>query len=189
MAMIPRVLLFKEGLRFAICPYVESDVEELYAAAAESRQHVGQWLAWMTDEYSREHAEDWVRYAVAAWEEGTDYEFIIMDREDGSIAGSCGISEISRKYLMGNVGYWVRASRLNLGAARQAVQLLQEFGLEDLGLNRMEIVVAPGNEPSQRVAQAAGALYEGNLHQRLRVGETVHDAEMYALLRRRPQAS
>ena len=106
-----------------------------------------------------------------------------MDREDGSLAGSCGISEISRKYLMGNVGYWVRASKLNLGAARQAVQLLKEFGLEDLGLNRMEIVVAAGNEPSQRVAQAAGALYEGILHQRLRVGQTVHDAEMYALLR------
>ncbi len=61
---------------------------------------------------------------------------------------------------------------------------MRDFGLEDLGLNRVEIVVAPGNEASQRVAQAAGALYEGILHQRLRVGETVYDAEMYALLRK-----
>jgi len=182
--MIPRVLLYNEGFRFAICPYVESDVEDVFAAAVESRQHVGQWMSWMTGDYAHEDAEKWVLHAVSAWEEDSDYEFIIMDREDGTIAGSCGLSEISRKYLMGNVGYWVRASKLKLGAARQAVQLLRDFGLEDLGLNRMEIVIAPGNEASQRVAQAAGALYEGILHQRLRVGEIVYDAEMYALLRK-----
>jgi len=183
--MIPRVLLFNEGLRFAICPYEESDGEEFFAAAAESRQHVSRWMSWLTDDYSRAHAEEWVRHAVSAWEEDTDYEFIIMDREDGSIAGSCGLSEISRKYLMGNIGYWVRASKLNLGAARHAMQLLRDFGLENLGLNRMEIVVAPGNAASRRVALAAGALYEGILHQRLMVGETVHDAAMYAFLRQR----
>jgi len=187
--MIPRVLLYNEGLRFAICPYVESDVEEVFAAADESREHVGRWMSWMTGEYSRENTEEWVRHAVSAWEEDTDYEFIIMDREDGSIAGSCGLNEVSRKYLMCNLGYWVRASKLHLGAARQAVELLKDFGFEDLGLNRLEIVVAPGNEASQRVAQAAGAHYEGLLHQRLIVGGTVHDAEMYALLRKHPQSS
>lgn len=181
--MIARFPRQNTDLRFAIRPYEWDDVPEVFEAAWESRRHVGQWMSWMTEEYSIVRTVEWIQHAVTAWDAGTDYEFLIIDREDGSIAGSCGLSEVSGKYLMSNVGYWVRVSKLNLGAARQAVQLLAEFGFSELGLNRLEIVIAPGNEGSRRVALASGALYEGLLHQRLRVGETVLDGEMYALLR------
>lgn len=181
--MIARILRQNPGLRFAIRPYEWDDVAAVFEAAWESRSHVGRWMSWMTEDYSVVRAADWVQHAIMAWDDETDFEFVIIDQDDGSIAGSCGLSEVSRKYLMSNLGYWVRVSKLNQGAARQAVQLLADFGFSELGLNRLEIVIAPGNEGSKRVALASGALYEGLLHQRLRVGETVYDGEMYALLR------
>jgi RimJ/RimL family protein N-acetyltransferase len=52
-----------------------------------------------------------------------------------------------------------------------------------LGLNRLEIRVADGNQPSRAVAEKAGALYEGLQRSRMRVREKVHDAHMYALIR------
>jgi len=183
--MIARSLRQNADSRFAIRPYEWDDLPALFEAAWESRSHVGQWMSWMTEDYSVARTAEWIEHAIMAWDEGTDYEFAIIDREDGAIAGSCGLSEVSRKYLMSNLGYWVRVSKLKQGAACQAVRLLAEFGFSELGLNRLEIVIAPGNEGSKRVALASGALYEGLLHQRLRVGETVYDGEMYALLRGR----
>jgi RimJ/RimL family protein N-acetyltransferase len=142
-------------------------------------------MSWMTDDYSLRQAKEWVRHAISAWNDEVDFEFVIIDHEDNSIAGACGLDEINRKDLVCNLGYWVRASRLNLGAARQAARLIAEFGFNEIGLNRLEIVVATGNKPSQRVAESVGAVYEGVQRQRIRVGETVHDAQMFALLRDR----
>ena len=76
----------------------------------------------------------------------------------------------------------MRASRIGEGAARQGALLLREFGFQTLGLNRLEIVVAIGNLPSQRVAENVGAQFEGIQRKRLRVGEVAHDARMYAFI-------
>jgi len=181
--VIERKVLQKPKSRFAIRPYWEVDIPHLYKAADESRQHVGEWMSWMTDAYTLWHTKEWVRHAISAWENNEEYEFLIIDREDDSIAGACGLNEINWKDLVCNLGYWVRTSKLNLGAARQASQLLRDFGFCELGLNRLEIVIAVENEQSRRVAESLGAIYEGIQRQRLRVHETVHDARMYALLR------
>jgi RimJ/RimL family protein N-acetyltransferase len=52
----------------------------------------------------------------------------------------------------------------------------------ELGLHRIEIVVAVGNRASQRVAEKVDATYEVVLRHRLRLGETPVDAHMYSLL-------
>ncbi len=182
--MIARRTLSTDGFRFELRAYTEDSVEALLGAAIESKAHVAPWMAWLTPDYSAKDATAWVHDAIQSWERDRSYEFQIYDREDGAFAGCAGLNEINRKDQVCNLGYWVRASKLRLGAARQAVELLAAFGFEMLGLNRMEIVVAVGNGPSQRVAESVGATFEGVQGQRLMVGEAIHDAKMYALLRR-----
>ncbi|MEI9864276.1 MAG: GNAT family protein [Limisphaerales bacterium] len=167
---------------FRIRPYQLGDVDETYTAADESRAHIGRWMGWMTSEYSRKDAQSWVELAIAAWETGSAYEHVIVDGHDESIVGSCGLNCLNRKDLVCNLGYWVRVSRLGEGAAKQAALLLRNFGFRTLGFNRLEIVVAVGNSHSQRVAESVGAQYEGIQRRRLKVGEAVHDAHMYALI-------
>jgi RimJ/RimL family protein N-acetyltransferase len=167
---------------FSIRPYQLEDVAEIYTASAESRDYVGKWMGWMTPNYSRKDAQNWVEHAVAAWERESEYEHVIVDVNNQGIVGSCGLNCLNRKDLVGNLGYWVRASRLGEGAAKQAALLLRDFGFRTLGFNRLEIVVAVGNSHSQRVAESVGAQYEGRQRRRLKVGEVVHDAHMYALI-------
>jgi RimJ/RimL family protein N-acetyltransferase len=140
-------------------------------------------MAWLTPEYGWTAARTWVIEAMRTWDGGTACEFLIRDREDGQIAGSCGLNSINRKDMVCNLGYWVRAAKLRLGAATQATLLLRDFGFRVLKLNRIEIVVATSNLPSQRVAEKVGATCEGIQQQRIRVDQQVHDARMYALLR------
>jgi ribosomal-protein-serine acetyltransferase len=167
---------------FSIRPYQLADVAEIYTASNESRDHTGKWMGWMTPDYSRKDAQAWVEHAVSAWENGSAYEHVIVDAQAQGIVGSCGLNWLNRKDLVCNLGYWVRASRLGEGAAKQAALLLRAFGFRTLGFNRLEIVVAAGNAHSQRVAEGIGAQYEGIQRRRLKVGEAVHDAHMYALI-------
>lgn len=167
---------------FSIRPYRLEDIDEVYAAADESREHIARWMGWMTPDYSREHAAKWVEHAVASWDHGDAYEHLILDPVDGSIVGACGLNQLNRVNGVCNLGYWVRSSRLGQGAARQAALLLRDFGFGTVGLNRLEIVVADGNTFSRKVAQSTGAVYEGLQQLRLKVGDIAHDSHIYALL-------
>jgi RimJ/RimL family protein N-acetyltransferase len=60
--------------------------------------------------------------------------------------------------------------------------LVARFGIEELKFQRLEILAATGNLPSQRVAEKTGAVKEAVLRQRLRLhGEPV-DAVLYSLV-------
>lgn len=169
---------------FAIRPYRLEDFAEIYAAADESREHVAKWMSWMTPTYSLDDARAWVEYAIECREADESYEFVIVDAKDGTIVGCCGLNRICRRDLFCNLGYWVRTSYLGRGAARQATLALRDFGLNTLGLNRLEIVIAEGNSFSRRVAESVNAHYEGLQRMRIANGSVVHDAHMYALLKK-----
>jgi ribosomal-protein-serine acetyltransferase len=177
---------------FTIRPYRLEDIDEVYAASLESREHIAPWMGWMTPAYAREDTVKWVESAIASWETGDAYEYLIIDAADGSIVGSCGLNHLNRVNGTCNLGYWVRSSRHGEGAARQAALLLRDFGFETVGLNRLEIVAAVGNEFSRKVAEDTGAVYEGIQQMRLKVGEISHDSHMFALLNpaaKRPEKS
>lgn len=170
--------------RFSIRPYRLDDTNAVFAAADESRAHISPWMGWLTPAYSFADTESWVRHAVADWGKGS-YEHLIIDNTGGTVAGSCGLNHIDRVNRFCNLGYWVRSSHLRKGAAKTATLLLRDFAFTSTDLNRLEIVVATGNELSRKTAQTTGAIYEGILRKRLCVGDTSHDAHMFALIRER----
>ena len=66
--------------------------------------------------------------------------------------------------------------------ARRCVAVLSAFGFETLAFTRIEIVVAQGNQASQRVARAAGAQFECVARNRLMIrGEPVA-ASVFSLI-------
>jgi RimJ/RimL family protein N-acetyltransferase len=52
-----------------------------------------------------------------------------------------------------------------------------------LEINRIEILVAVGNIPSQKTAEKAGATREGILRKRLKIGNEIHDAVIYSFVK------
>jgi len=83
----------------------------------------------------------------------------------------------------------VRSSRAGRGVATTATLLTARFGLRKLALQRIEILAAVGNKPSQRVAEKAGAKNEGVLRNRLSLRGQPHDAVMYSLIPSDPNVS
>ena len=94
----------------------------------------------------------------------------------------CGLNRIDHENRRANLGYWIRTSRTGSGIATAVTRLLARWAFQELKLNRIEIVVATGNQSSQRVAEKAGARREGTLRNRIKVREDLHDAIMYSLV-------
>jgi ribosomal-protein-serine acetyltransferase len=166
--------------RVRIRRYRRDDVDALFEAASESIAEVGPWLPWCHPDYSRKESEEWAGSRDAAWENGSDYSYVIEDARTGQFVGGCGLNQIDSVHRLANLGYWVRSSRTGEGFASAATRLLALIGLEDLCLSRIEIIASVANVASQRVAEKAGAMREGVLRNRLLLHTKPHDAVMYS---------
>jgi ribosomal-protein-serine acetyltransferase len=158
------------------------DAESIFEAVNESIAEVSPWMPWCNSDYSLEESKSWCESRDDAWKKGTEYDFVIMDKPNNLTLGVCGLNHINVEERFANLGYWVRTSRTRQGIATAAVPMIVKFGFDNLNLQRIEIVVAVGNLPSQRVAEKAGALREGLLRQRLFVHGQILDAFMFSLV-------
>ena len=81
---------------------------------------------------------------------------------DSSLIGQITLGGISYgAYRGGHIGYWIDQSHANKGLTTRAVRELTRYGLEELGLHRIEINLRPENGASKRVAEKAGYVCEG----------------------------
>lgn len=164
-----------------IRPFEDDDRDELLEALRESQKEVGRWMSWCHEGYGPHDAQMFINYAVKGWENDSHYEFAV--RGEGRLLGAIGINQIIRADRVANLGYWIRTSASGLGVCTRAVELGMDYAWERTDLNRLEIVIAIGNEASRRVAQKVDALFEGVQQDRLCIHGVPHDAAMYALLR------
>lgn len=163
-------------------PFLLQDSRQLYEAICESLVELKPWMSWAHDAYSQQEAEDFIKITRARWEERTLFAFAITDAKSGAMQGGCSLSHKHPVYHYCNLGYWVRTSHHGRGIAGRAALLAARYGFEHGGIIRAEVVMAVRNERSRRVAEKIGAHYEGVLLNRMVVGKTVYDANMYSLI-------
>jgi ribosomal-protein-serine acetyltransferase len=179
--MITRQIEFTDGM-ITLRPIADANPNEVYQAVRESLADLKPWMSWATEAYTIEDTRDWLTIAAEGWGSGKNYAFAIYDAQDGNLCGGAGINNIDLQYRLCNLGYWVRSSRAGRGIASRATRLLARFGIEQLGMIRVEVGVAVGNTRSLRAAEKAGAKREGVLRNRILVGEIIHDAVMHSLI-------
>ena len=111
------------------------------------------------------------------------YSFGVFEKnDDRRLLGGVGLNFINRVHEMGNLGYWVRTSATRNGIASKAARLVAQFGFEELGLHRIEIIAAIPNIASQRVAEKIGAVREAVLRKRLLIRDQSQDAVLFSLV-------
>jgi ribosomal-protein-serine acetyltransferase len=164
-------------------PFQTADVDALYDAARESLEALIPWMSWARPDYSRKDVAEFVRIVRGTWDAGTYYAFAITDARDGSMLGAASLSHIHPVYHFCNLGYWIRTTRRGDGLAARAARIAARFGFEQVGLIRVEVVIAVGNAASLKVAEKSGAHREGILRERLLVREKIHDAVMFSFVR------
>lgn len=168
--------------RTVIRPLLPEDAVACHAAVCESLETVGRWMPWCHPAYSIRDSQQWIATCQDQWAEGQAYEFGIFDPQATEVWGGVGINQINRTYNFGNLGFWVRASRVRNGVAIAAARLAAAFGLRELGLTRIEIVALVDNVASRRVAEKLGATYECVARNRLVHNGVPFAAAVYSLV-------
>jgi ribosomal-protein-serine acetyltransferase len=162
--------------------YRPEDAVLLFKAARESVNEMFPFVPWCHANYAVSESESFISSSQTAWEEGSNFNFAVFDCKSDLFLGGVGLSRINRKNNFANLGYWVRSSQTKRGIATGAAILAAEFGLKDLGLTRIEIIMAVENVASRKVAEKMGAKREGVLRNRLILHDRLHDALMYSLI-------
>ncbi len=139
------------------------------------------WMPWCHAGYAVSDASTFIQTTMDGFVKRTGFEFAITS--GGAVMGVSGINQLDNANLRANVGYWVRSTAAGRGVATSAVGLVCEWAFAHTELVRLEILVAIGNLPSQRVAEKVGGVREGVLRRRLLLHGVSHDAVMFSLTR------
>ena len=101
----------------------------------------------------------------------------------GRIAGIIEATDFNKIVNRVTIGYFLHPDDWHQGYASAAVAILTRFLLSEVGVNRMQAEVMPGNLHSKQVLLKNGFLYEGTLRQAsIWPGKGLVDLEMYSRL-------
>jgi RimJ/RimL family protein N-acetyltransferase len=89
--------------------------------------------------------------------------FAVVDDADGEFLGMAALVTVDLEGRQAEAGYIVSPRARGRGVASRALTLLTEWALQELGLERVELRITVGNEPSMRVAEKCGYVREGVL--------------------------
>lgn len=113
--------------------------------------------------FIRERAEGWERGTMATYAVTGDGNGDGAGAEGGIVLGHIGVAMIDFRMRCGRVGYWVLPEARGRRVASRALEAVSRWAFRDLGLHRLELGHAVGNEASCGVAHRCVYAFEGLL--------------------------
>jgi [ribosomal protein S5]-alanine N-acetyltransferase len=116
------------------------------------------------------------------FKEGTGLRWVITEKGEDELIGIIGYNSYTKGHRSTIVyalkqGYWGK------GLITEALQAIIKYGFEELGVNRIEAEVLPGNIGSEKALEKLGFTHEGLLRQWMLWGGKHYDVNMYALVK------
>jgi ribosomal-protein-alanine N-acetyltransferase len=127
-------------------------------------------------------AEQWIETHKPEYEAETLATFAVVLREGKQLIGAIGL-RIDRKLNKGELGYWIGKPYWNSGYATEATAAVLEYGISDLGQNRISAKHLARNPSSGRVMEKVGMLIEGTARQDTMKWGKYEDMVSYGILR------
>lgn len=133
---------------------------------------------------SQAQAEGLIESIGRSFEEGTLFEWGVVQRAGGRLIGTVTLASIDRKNKRAEIGFMLDRAMWRQGFMSEALGATLDYAFGPMDLARMEADVDPANEASLRLLERLGFQREGYLRERWRVGGGVQDTVLLGLLRR-----
>jgi len=156
------------------------DAEDVHRYASDPE--VARHMLWEPHGSLRD-SENFLRFVEERYARGDPAAWGLEERESGRLVGTCGLQDWRPEYARAEIGYVLCRGRWGRGLMTEAVAAVVEFGLGEIGFNRLEARCFDGNPASARVLEKAGMSYEGTSRSSHLLGGHYRDLHHYAVLR------
>jgi ribosomal-protein-serine acetyltransferase len=136
---------------------------EFFELAYGNREHIGEWMFWIGEDYSPMDAEQHIRLALERHAANNGLEAGIWFR--GELVGCVRYNYIDWAHRNTELGYWLGASFQGHGLATRACRAMIDHAFNELQLHRVEIRCMSENARSRRIPERLGFIQEGVLRQ------------------------
>lgn len=140
------------------------------------------WSAVPKDQ-TADTARAYFRFTEQSRQAGLSVAFAIIEAGSNRVVGSCDIRRPDPTDLaIGELGYLLIEAGRGRGLATRAVWLLTDWSFRELGMQRIQALVHPGNPASEQVLKRLGFRREGLLRRYRAAPDGREDRVIYAVL-------
>ncbi|OAH11231.1 GNAT family N-acetyltransferase [Streptomyces jeddahensis] len=157
-------------------PWADSDAPAVLEAFQDPTMH--QWHA-LTAESEAETAA-WIEEWRQAWQGERHAFWAVADADSDQLVGRVALRAIELADGVAYIAYWTMPHARGRGVAPQAVTALTRWAFDEIGLHRLELTHATGNEASCRVATKTGYALEGTKRSAELHADGWHDMHLHA---------
>jgi len=130
-----------------------------------------------------EEAQKYIDWFQSRYKEGLGIRWGISLKGGKGSIGTAGFTNFQKNHRA-NLGYDLHPDYWNKGYITEALSAILFLGFEDIGINRIEAEVIPGNIASEKVLEKLGFTKEGVLREWMYWNGDHYDIAMFSLLKK-----
>ncbi|MRN56103.1 GNAT family N-acetyltransferase [Paenibacillus monticola] len=131
-----------------------------------------------------EQAEELIQKWNQRFESNQAIRWGITLKSENKVIGTCGFHGWMKNHYKAEIGYELTPKYWRQGFMTEVIEKVIEYGFNDLGLNRIEAFVEPGNMGSRKVLGKIEFTEEGTLKEHFYWRNRFVDTVIYALLKK-----
>ena len=147
----------------------------------ENLSRLQRWMPWAVDDYSLQHATEWIQRTTDALAKDGSFNALIL--LDGEIIGTIGYHDLDTANKHAAIGYWIDQCHEGKGVITRSTRALIEYLFSEIGLNRIQINCNVENRRSRAVPERLGFTLEGISREVEFLNGSFRDWAIYSLLR------
>ncbi|NJP36225.1 GNAT family N-acetyltransferase [Alkalicoccus luteus] len=159
----------------------------LFAAIDRNRESIGAWLAFPMHTKQVSDTEAFIERSLLRWTEEDGWWALIWDGDQ--LVGSIGLLYVDHDTGKTELAYWLVKEAEGKGIVTCTAREFVHTAFAELGLNKIEIGAAVGNDKSAAVAKRLGFQEEGTIRSYEKLHGRFLDRTFFGLLRSEWQTS
>ncbi|CAD2073454.1 ribosomal-protein-serine acetyltransferase [Jeotgalicoccus coquinae] len=159
-----------------------NEYQALYALVDNNRTQLREWLPWV--DYMTAPGQyvpiikDWIEMNDAL------ESLTLGVYSNGELAGMCGFNRIVGMSRRAEVGYWLAEEYTGTGMMSKAVTGLINYGFDELGLHRIEIIAGVENKKSRKIPERLKFTEEAVMKDYEFLYDHYHNCALYRMLKK-----
>ena len=132
---------------------------------------------------SIDEAWEEIAWYQSTFDENSGIRWGITLKGHGKVIGSCGFLNKVPRHFRSDIGFELSQDFWGQGIANEALEAVIKYGFEQLNLQRIQALIEPPNNSSQKLVERNGFIKEGLLRNYEFTCGEFNDLFMYSLIK------